>query len=585
MKRLHCVVAAVAIAATFITLTPNQAQAQVMELQWATEGYFRSRAVTLTNLAPEDRTLTTYPINGEQLVIPEIRHTSYITNRLRIMPTIAFGSKGDGPKLARLKMQIDALDDVLWGDNNGIASAPLFATDASNQHFLGGEVKDSVKIPRAWLEFNIPVGVMRVGRMASHWGLGILANGGGTANYDPLQITPPEVPVGYPQRKFIDYFFDDDFGDNHFGSTTDRVLFITKPLAIYKTITKAKDKTSNFIMGYAYDKLSEAPYLPYEPFERRFRPFGQQGFISRGSSDDANEHVVLAVYNNPFWNQVRHTDQLRIGVYGVMRTQKEGSTQPSELDPNEFCGLFEGEAVPCVDTGSRVYIADLWWRFRRGPLYSEGEIVKIFGKTFGGVPFPSRNQKKKANITGGVVRFGYMTDVYEGILEVGHASGDNILEDEEFKQRALHPDYNVGLILFEETLRELSARTYGVPFFSEENPEGAKGFMSNGGVINANYIHPKVRWHTGFGGITVIGAVLAAWADTLADTGTAMYYADETDSKYLGTEVDLAVKFSFAGNMLFSLETGYLRFGKALKSALPNADSSFTLQSRVAFMW
>ena len=36
--------------------------------------------------------------------------------------------------------------------------------------------------------------------------------------------------------------------------------------------------------------------------------------------------------------------------------------------------------------------------------------------------------------------------VYTGTF----ASGDEYLEDEHFKQRALHPDYNVGLILFEE---------------------------------------------------------------------------------------------------------------------------------------
>ena len=37
--------------------------------------------------------------------------------------------------------------------------------------------------------------------------------------------------------------------------------------------------------------------------------------------------------------------------------------------------------------------------------------------------------------------------------------------------------------------------------------------------------------------------------------------------------------------MHFTLESGYLRYGEALKSALPNADGSFTLQSRIAFLW
>jgi hypothetical protein len=574
---LSIVVAGVAAAA------PRSAHAQLRELKWSTEGYFRTRTVLLTNLAPQDRTESVF--QGETIVTPDIRHTSYIVSRLRIMPTLAF------EKLAKLQFQLDAMDDVLWGDNNGLSSAPLFATDATNQNFLGGSPGDSVTIRRAWLEFLIPVGLMRVGRMPSHWGMGLLANGGGTANVDPT------APVG-EERKAMDYFFDDDFGDNHFGSTADRILFATRPLTIAKTAMKKADTSSNLVVAYAFDKLSESPFLPAEEFERRFRPFGQQGFISRGSNDDVNEHIVLALYNNADWDRIRYTDEMRFGFYGVMRDAKEGSTNPSRIDPTDTCGSFEGETVPCVDTGSRVYIADLWWRLRYGPYYTEGEAVKIWGTTFGGVPFPGANQKKEADITGAVARVGYLTDTFDGVLEVGHASGDEALEDEHFKQRALHPDFNVGLILFEETLRELSARVYGVPFISAVNPNGATGFFSNGGVINANYIYPKVRFRPRYGplyamNMEIIGALLLAQADKLSQSIALFRACDapgvcapgQSDSKYLGTEVDLAVRLSFAKHMRFSLETGYLRFGKALKAALPNADSSFTLQTSISFVW
>jgi hypothetical protein len=578
MKRLASSTARrlIVVAAVFATLSivsERPAHADLLELKWATEGYFRTRTVLLTNLAPQPRRVSSYPPTGDQIVIPEIRRTSYITSRLRLMPRLSYGN------IAHLNMQIDAMDDVLWGDNNGLASAPLFATDATHQHFLGGEEKPSIALKRAWVEFQLPVGQMRVGRMPSHWGMGLLANGGGTGRIDPTS------PVGYPPRRHPDHFFANDFGDSHFGSTTDRILFVTKPVTIAKTIAGAKDTESNIIVGYAFDKLSEAPWLPAEPFERRFRPFGQQGFISRGRNDDVDEHVVLAVYNNPDWNRVRYTDEIRAGAYGVIRTAKEGSTNPSALDPGEFCGTFQGEAVPCVDTGSFIWIIDFWYRFRYGPYYSEAEVLYIGGKSFGGVPFPSPNQKKQAAIAGGVWRGGYLTPQWDAILEVGHAGGDDELEDEKLKQRALHPDYNVGLILFPQTLRELSARTFGPPFFSRENPDGATGLMSNGGVINANYIHPKGRFRPGLGDLEVVGALLFAWVDTLATTGTAMFYADDTDSSYLGTEIDVAVKTGFAGKMDFSLEAGYLIFGPALRSVLPNAKNSFTLQTRLAFLW
>ncbi len=575
-SRLVTTLAGASVATLAMLAAPSLARADIGELKWATEGYFRTRTVYLTNLAPQDRVVSIYAPTGDEIVIPDIRRTSYITSRMRLMPTLSY------EKIAKFQMQVDALDDVLWGDNNGLSSAPLFATDASSQHFLGGTPGDSVKISRAWVEFQVPVGIMRVGRMPSHWGLGLLANGGGTANVDPT------TPAGEPARKVSDHFLPDDFGDKHFGSTTDRILFITKPLSIYKTITKAGDITSNFIIGYAFDKLSEAPFLPFESFERTFRPYGQQGFISRGRNDDVNEHVVIAAYSNADWDRVRYTDELRAGFYGVMRTAKEGSTQPSALtDPTEQCGEFDGQPVLCVDTGSKVWIADLWWKLRYGPWYTEGEGYMIGGTTFGGVPFPSRNRKKEASINAGVARFGYFdpTDTWDAILEVGHASGDKDLTDEHFSQRAMHPDYNVGLILFEETLRELSARVYGVPFFSNENPNGAAGFFSNGGVINANYIYPRAHYRLPLRNMQVAGALLMAWADELSDSPVGLVLSDDTDSSYLGTEVDVSLKANFAQRMQFSLEAGYLMFGDGLKSRLPNADSSFSLQTRLAFVW
>lgn len=564
-------VAALLVAGMSLSAPSAYADDDEPKLTWDTEGYLRTRSMFLTNMAPQDRRVVSSP--GGDLVFPDIRQTSYQTTRLRVMPSLSYGN------LVTLRVQIDALDDVLWGDNNAVGAAPLFTTDVSNQYFLGGGVRDSVTVSKAWLEFKVPFGIMRVGRMPSHWGMGLLSNGGGTMNLDPA------TPAGLPDRKALDYFFDDDFGDNHFGMVVDRVMFLTKPLSIARTLAKKRDTDSNFVIGYAYDKLAEAPFLPSEPYERRARPFGQQGFLSRGGNDDVNEHVVLALYNNPYWNRIRYTDELRVGMYGVVRHQVEGSTQPSALDASQFCGMFEGEPVPCVDTGSLVWIADFWWRVRYGALYTEGELIKIFGETFGGVPFPLANQKKEANITSAVVRAGYLTEGWDALLEAGHASGDEVLTDETFKQRPLHPDYNVGLILFEETLRELSARAYGAGFYFPTSPDGVTGFFSNGGVINANYLHPKFRYRLRGGKYELISALLFAWVDELSDSAPGLFLASETNSKYLGTEIDFAAKVNFSGKMNFSLETGFLQYGGALKSALPNASNSFTLQTRLAFIW
>jgi hypothetical protein len=450
---------------------------------------------------------------------------------------------------------------------------------------------------------------MRVGRMPSHWGMGLLVNGGGEGNWDPT------TPAGKPRRHVADYYFDDDFGDNHFGSTNDRVLFATKPITILKTIQHRPDTESNFIVAYAFDKLSEAPLLVDEE-DRQFRPYGQQGFISRGAKqDDVNEHVFVAAYSNPDWDKVRYTDELKFGTYWVLRTQDEAFTEPSAGPPDYIdsmgkCRTIKGNnpVTPdqCVtaDTGSLVYIADFWYRIRYGLWYSEAEAIHIGGSSTGGVPFPAANQKKVADIDSGVVRFGYMADRLDGIVELGYASGDEDVTNKTFKQRAMHPDYHVGLILFPEIIRERSARTFGPPFFSKANPNGAVGLFSMGGVINAKYLQPKVRWRpdTFLGNVEVVGAILFAWLDKWADVSPGIFPCPTmkldamgkcTASDYLGTEVDVAVKSRFADeHMDFSLEAGYLIFGDALKTAsvtgleIPNApNGAFTIQARIAYIF
>ena len=592
---------AAAAAALVLAAAPPPARAQ-LELKWALEGYYRTRATSLSNLAPEPRKTITNAVTGEPIVMPDIRSTSYLTQRLRVSPSLAYGN------VAKLYLQVDALDDVLYGDNNSISSAPLFAVNGSNENYMGGPPQDSIAMSRAWIEFAVPVGQLRVGRMPSHWGMGVLANGGGSFNVDP------SAPPG-KRRKNLDYFFDDDFGDNHFGSTNDRILFATRPLTVLRTIQKKEDTRSNLLVAYAFDKLSEAPFLP--DADRRFRPFGQSGFISRGANeDDANEHVVVVLYSDPDWEQVAITDELRVGTYWVFRTEKEGFTSPQMGPPYDSPADCEDSGVDpdsdeCVtsDRGSFVWVGDVWARVRYGPFYGETEVVHIGGDSTGGVPFPSANHYKKANITSGVLRAGYLTEMLDGILEVGYDSGDERLADSEFKQRPIHPDYNVGLILYEEVLRERSARVFGPNFITAANPDGARGFFTNGGVLNSKYLQLKGRFRPDFEGVRlfnpeIVGAVLFAWLDQWSDSPNVFVCPNPTEtpedcstSKYLGTEFDLALKSRFYNEHLdFSLETGYLLFGDALQTrsnpdsggsyANPGAPSgAFTLQARIAYVF
>src|SRR5690606_3606252 len=131
------------------------------------------------------------------------RPGTYMDHRLRITPGANYKD------LAKLYMTIDALDNVVWGDNRSLASTALFAGGPSVNDNAGRTVP-SVRIERLWTELRLPIGLMRVGRQANHLGMGILANSGDG--------------------------FDQPFGEKRTGSTVDRVLFATRPISVGQAI-------------------------------------------------------------------------------------------------------------------------------------------------------------------------------------------------------------------------------------------------------------------------------------------------------------------------------------------------------------
>ena len=118
------------------------------------EGYYRMRGHSFRNL---------YKDQDEP--------GTYMTHRLRLEPVINFQDR------AKFSFMTDVLDDVAWGDNQSMASTALFAGDPSNNG-ADGVHSDTFQLKRAWMEVDLAVGKLRVGRQPSHWGMGLLANSG-----------------------------------------------------------------------------------------------------------------------------------------------------------------------------------------------------------------------------------------------------------------------------------------------------------------------------------------------------------------------------------------------------------------------
>ena len=82
------------------------------------------------------------------------------------------------------------------------------------------------------------------------------------------------------------------------------------------------------------------------------------------------------------------------------------------------------------------------------------------------------------------------------------------MSDAKFTGRPLHPDHNVGLLLYEEVLARVTRQIW---------TESADGLWSNGGVYNSRYIFPTATL-TPLDNWEIIGGFLMAWPDK-ADGG------------------------------------------------------------------
>ncbi|MDH4282786.1 MAG: hypothetical protein OEV36_09065, partial [Myxococcales bacterium] len=161
------------------------------------------------------------------------KNASFGEMRLRLDPEVTYGPNPDLP-IARLRFTIDGLDNVVYGDNARVFSVPLFAVDQSKTDRNGFDLTESLKLERAWIEFLVPIGQVRVGRMESQWGSGLLTHAGnGLA----------------------------EWGEFYRGETFDRILFATRPITLARGISKGDTRQTPLIYAFVYDRLTQDPVV------------------------------------------------------------------------------------------------------------------------------------------------------------------------------------------------------------------------------------------------------------------------------------------------------------------------------------
>jgi len=524
-------------------------------------GYFRFRADLFHN-GHLNTVIPGNPNSGTSAILPplienvinndgsnpfNVRSTdaktiAYANLRFRYQPSIHIS------QALRIHATMDIMDNLVLGSTPDFAPSlnrpdvPLgaFTTAAASPNTGVNSFQDSVRIKELYAEWQ-PAFLLRVGRMASHWGLGMLANSG------------REV-------------------DNDFGDFTDRALLVLKLYGVY--------------IAAAYDFVYEGA-TTMDPADN----FGQPKDL--GQDDDVYQWVV-SIFQRPLSaaeQEQRKIDllekfkpQFDWGVYVVTRIQDMDLSGDSYQDYLDNGGLDTVNRLQLVPRRALAVIPDLHLKYEQRFNYFQGlrlelEAAMVYGQIDNVNDDSTAGTPERNILQWGVAFEGQYDHDFDAFsmsvgVDAGAASGDSaegfgifepVLSDGQEPNRDINNfrfdrDYFIDLIMFREVI---------------------------GAVTNAVYVKPWVSFDF-FSSVEeelgVRADLLLAWAqEPEATPGNEAFY---------GFEADVKLFYRDKGRFSFDLEAGFLLPGGAfnyIDADTPensrDAEFAFTVQSRITLIF
>lgn len=447
-------------------------------------GYFRARGQSLHNLdlnhglTPSGRPLYPTPLGGGNT----LTHGDF---RLRVDGT-AFSPVGT----AAVHIRVDILDNLAIGSH----------PDAPPQTTISQEPVQAIAIRRAYAEMLTPFGLFTVGRMGSHWGLGILTHGG------------------------------DDL-DSDSGDSADRVAFIT-PIA-------------GHIWALAYDNAFSGP--------QTLRPNGQRT-IDLDPTDDVRA-ITFAFLRYETDEAIHRRREAEL------TTVNYGATFSARWQRNDVPASYLPTAAPIDESqilyrGLRAFAFDSWLRLDFPKARIEAELAILQARIdqaslLPGVQYTAPldsfqvGAALETEFAPGAGRFSFGVDAgiasgdpapgfgafpgpFDSPAEPGDLDGPqaNPPTDNRADNFRFHPDYHIDRILFREII---------------------------GTVTDAAYLRPHITWHIGNWGPSTLRARFATVASTAL-------YASSTpgQARPLGVELNPTLEYESYQNLSLALQHGLL---------------------------
>lgn len=464
--------------------------------------------------------------------------------RMRLSPTIHVS------KNIRLRLTVDALDNYVMGSAPDYAGA-LKRPDVPLSAFAMTSKPGVLSVHEAYGEWKTLFGVLRLGRQSSHWGLGLLANGGMGSTWDGSR--PIDNYYGGALLPAQGYGYDADF-----GNFADRAAFVTRIPGL------------PFYIATFWDFISAGP-LAIDPSRNDGVPFD----IDDG--DDVNQ-MGLAIFSKPL-TPTEQTARRKLllddygtsfdwGLYTVYRTQ--------QLDVQEVDGkstaemtIEERKKMSLQPRNAWAFIGDLWLRYENRlsfdkRLIVEAEFATIAGKIEDASPIAELGKAKPKDIMmyGGALKAAFQNEGLGIYLDAGYATGDDTrcfgvygsgncsldtFDGEPNTQITgfkFHRNYRVDQLLFRDIIGAVTNTIYFKPTVS----------------INA---HPFYALGDQLGlDLSVMHALAVLPSGTPGDGGT------------LGTEIAATGFVGSKGQFLASVTFAYVVPGDALRIVGPEGADS-----------
>jgi hypothetical protein len=370
-----------------------------------------------------------------------------------------------------------------------------FAGDASIDFVEPIRARDRVTpIPRGkarylWAVWNAPVARLQAGLMGSRWGLGLLASDG----------------TGQ----------DDDFGDDFYGDRSLRVLVATRPLLL---ASKGKStRGAPLALVVAADLVLEDETARYSRGDRAYE--GVAALLWSEGADGKPAGLGEGVREAGAYLVYRSLTDAAGGKLGVLAADVYGRLVLAR-GPDRW--TFAAEAVV---------------------LAGQGTVARSLSAPDG----------HSLLAAGAVVRAEHERGRVGAVLELGWASGDASTDDDKITSFKFDPDYNVGLLMFDEAVAWQSARSADLladPDLVGVPPNGVALLPTNGSVTNALYanwrgkLRPTEKLELVLGLLTAVAPYpVVDPYNTFRNGGVPQNYLGGAPGRFYGVETDLALRW------------------------------------------